>query len=67
VDEILNFYETTRAIRVDRARLAEAMEAWVPVAFAEDPNASFSGFGVTRGILTWMNSGRSWMGWCDRA
>ena len=50
--------KTSRAagISVDRTRLHEAEEAWIPVHLEPVELAEYEGFGNCQGILVWNNS-----------
>lgn len=56
IDTLLKSYSLTKGISVDRKRLAEAEEAWVPVHLEPVDLALYEGFGNCQGILVWPNS-----------
>lgn len=56
IDRLLKSYRLTRGISVNRMRLAEAEEAWIPVYLEPGDNALYEGFGNCQGILVWSNS-----------
>jgi Family of unknown function (DUF6210) len=56
IDALLKSYSLTKGISVDKTRLAEAEEAWVPVHLEPVDNALYEGFGNCQGILVWPNS-----------
>lgn len=56
IDALLKTSRATAGISVDRTRLHEAEEAWVPVHLDPVELAEYEGFGNCQGILVWPNS-----------
>lgn len=56
IDTLLKTFGLTKGISVDRTRLHEAEEGWVPVHLEPIGNALYEGFGNCQGILVWENS-----------
>lgn len=61
IDGVLKKYNLARCLRVDRSRLGDCDEAWVPVEVIADEDSDgglFSGFAPypRPGVLTWTNS-----------
>lgn len=56
IDTLLKTLRTTAGISVDKTRLHEAEEAWVPVHLEPVEHALYEGFGTCQGILVWNNS-----------
>ncbi|MBO0789752.1 MAG: hypothetical protein J2P36_02230 [Ktedonobacteraceae bacterium] len=56
IDMLLKNSGTTAGISVDRTRLHEAEEGWVPVELEPIDHALYEGFGDCQGILVWNNS-----------
>lgn len=59
IETILNKYDLSNVIAVDRTKLLDSHEAWVHVKVTEISNKTlFSGFGhyPCQGVLTWSNS-----------
>lgn len=56
IDTLLKSFGGTAGISVDRTRLHEAEEAWVPVHLEPVECAEYEGFGHCQGILVWNNS-----------
>src|SRR5215469_7361209 len=56
IDSLLQSFGSTAGISVDRTRLHEAEEAWIPVHLAPAEHALYEGFGNCQGILVLENS-----------
>jgi hypothetical protein len=56
IDTLLKTFGATAGISVDKTRLHEAEEAWVPVHLEPVEHALYEGFGNCQGILVWNNS-----------
>jgi len=54
VDDVLHARGTH--LRLDRSRLAEAKEAWLPVFFRDDKEGHWTNCKGRKAILTWANS-----------
>jgi hypothetical protein len=56
IDTLLKTFGATAGISVDKTRLHEAEEAWVPVHLEPVEHALYESFGNCQGILVWNNS-----------
>ncbi len=56
INTLLKSFGGTAGISVDRTRLHEAEEGWVPVHLEPVECAEYEGFGHCQGILVWNNS-----------
>jgi hypothetical protein len=56
IDLLLRNYLPLKGVTVDRNRLNDSDEAWIYVNIEPSELADYSGFGSSRGVLTWSNS-----------